>query len=46
MKGFLPLTNNVLNLAIKKHTQTPPPKKKNPGGFTEVLFVESDLMPR
>lgn len=45
MKSFLPLTNNVLNLAIK--TDNPPPKKKkNRGGFTEVLFVESDLMPR
>lgn len=43
MKSFLPLTNNVLNLAIK--TDNPPPKK-NRGGFTEVLFVESDLMPR
>lgn len=45
MKGVLPLTNNVLNLAIKKntHTKTPP---KNPGGFSEVLFVEPDLMPR
>lgn len=28
MKGFLPLTNNVLNLAIKKHTQKKPQKPR------------------